>query len=220
MKNILTGQEKTQLTKQANQNVEFKLLLQLISQEKQLKLNNKSIETSEINKGHYSIEMLKMNLDQNFDLYFVKSDRGNHSFVKNIYQKDTNVFIEAYEIENGELTKVYNQQYAKEQYDEIQKNSADNVSIANQSQDGKVTISAVPCLYGNWCGPGCSGPEAPISEVDTCCMEHDNCYAEEGYFDCGCDEDILQCLAPYYYQGSEWAILITNYFLEQYDINC
>ncbi|RNB55463.1 hypothetical protein EDM54_24940 [Brevibacillus borstelensis] len=23
-----------------------------------------------------------------------------------------------------------------------------------------------PCFYGNWCGPGCSGPEPPIDDVD------------------------------------------------------
>lgn len=48
-------------------------------------------------------------------------------------------------------------------------------------------------LYGNWCGPGQSGPGAPIDDLDTCCMVHDNCYGREGYFDCGCDAALCGC---------------------------
>ncbi|RDY66986.1 phospholipase, partial [Halobacillus trueperi] len=27
-----------------------------------------------------------------------------------------------------------------------------------------------------WCGPGCSGPGAPINETDAACKAHDECY--------------------------------------------
>jgi len=30
--------------------------------------------------------------------------------------------------------------------------------------------------YGNWCGPGRSGPDDPVDSLDGLCMNHDNCY--------------------------------------------
>ncbi|UFJ43253.1 phospholipase [Brevibacillus humidisoli] len=50
------------------------------------------------------------------------------------------------------------------------------------------------CFHGNWCGPGCSGPEAPIDDVDACCRAHDLCYRRHGYFSCRCNKQFLKCL--------------------------
>lgn len=55
---------------------------------------------------------------------------------------------------------------------------------------------ALPCIYGRWCGPGCSGPGAPINDVDDCCRQHDFCYDRKGYFSCSCNRDLLNCLRP------------------------
>jgi hypothetical protein len=46
-------------------------------------------------------------------------------------------------------------------------------------------------VYGNWCGPGNSGPGAPIDRVDQVCCRHDKCYSDRGYFDCSCDRDLI-----------------------------
>lgn len=54
----------------------------------------------------------------------------------------------------------------------------------------------IPCVYGKWCGPGCSGPGAPIDDVDACCQAHDLCYGRRGYSSCSCDRDLLNCIAP------------------------
>ncbi|MEK4252734.1 Parvovirus coat protein VP1-like protein [Ureibacillus sp. FSL K6-2830] len=53
------------------------------------------------------------------------------------------------------------------------------------------------CYPGyRYCGPGCSGPDAPTNPVDFCCLQHDICYAMYG--PCRyCDELFQQCLAPY-----------------------
>ncbi|WP_126426761.1 phospholipase A2 family protein [Brevibacillus marinus] len=50
------------------------------------------------------------------------------------------------------------------------------------------------CFHGNWCGPGCRGPEPPIDDVDACCMLHDKCYQRHGYFSCRCDKKFRKCL--------------------------
>ena len=38
-----------------------------------------------------------------------------------------------------------------------------------------------------WCGPGCSGPRAPINDVDACCQRHDRCLSK-GISPCQCDQ--------------------------------
>ncbi|AYV66534.1 Parvovirus coat protein VP1-like protein [Niallia circulans] len=51
------------------------------------------------------------------------------------------------------------------------------------------------CLPGGYryCGPGCSGPGAPINYVDSCCRRHDQCV--ETYGSCRyCDEKLLHCV--------------------------
>lgn len=42
-------------------------------------------------------------------------------------------------------------------------------------------------VWGNWCGPRHSGPGAPLDTLDRLCMEHDECYRDQGRFDCECD---------------------------------
>lgn len=54
------------------------------------------------------------------------------------------------------------------------------------------------CLFPGyrWCGPGCSGPGAPVNEVDACCMRHDLCL-QKGYHSCYCDRQFMKCLDHY-----------------------
>jgi hypothetical protein len=51
------------------------------------------------------------------------------------------------------------------------------------------------CLFPGyrWCGPGCSGPGAPINDVDACCMRHDRCL-DSGIHPCECDQELIECL--------------------------
>ncbi|MGJ7923080.1 phospholipase [Neobacillus sp. LXY-4] len=53
------------------------------------------------------------------------------------------------------------------------------------------------CLFPGyrWCGPGCSGPGAPINDVDACCYRHDRCL-RMGRSRCECDREFLHCLKP------------------------
>ncbi|WP_206426593.1 hypothetical protein [Clostridium sp. E02] len=50
-------------------------------------------------------------------------------------------------------------------------------------------------IWGNWCGPGHSGPEAPIDTLDAQCKKHDLCYGREGYFACSCDIALIKNIA-------------------------
>jgi hypothetical protein len=46
-------------------------------------------------------------------------------------------------------------------------------------------------FYGHWCGPGNSGPEAPIDPVDQACCRHDICFCQHGYDRCSCNRDLI-----------------------------
>ncbi|WP_409305813.1 phospholipase [Peribacillus sp. SCS-155] len=53
------------------------------------------------------------------------------------------------------------------------------------------------CIFPGykWCGPGCSGPGAPVNDVDDCCRKHDLCLSK-GTSRCRCDREFLACLRP------------------------
>jgi V8-like Glu-specific endopeptidase len=57
-------------------------------------------------------------------------------------------------------------------------------------------LHGIPCVYGKWRGPGCSGPGAPVDDVDQCCQAHDHRYANRGYFACSCNRKLLSYIAP------------------------
>ncbi|MCA1064142.1 phospholipase [Rossellomorea sp. AcN35-11] len=50
------------------------------------------------------------------------------------------------------------------------------------------------CIPGyRWCGPGCSGPGAPVNSVDAACKAHDVCYERYGP-SCECDRMFMKKL--------------------------
>lgn len=52
-------------------------------------------------------------------------------------------------------------------------------------------------VYGNYCGPGYgdeSGCTRPIDAVDAVCCRHDQCYRRQGYFNCGCNWDLVEAM--------------------------
>ncbi|WP_026582891.1 phospholipase A2 family enzyme [Bacillus sp. J33] len=80
------------------------------------------------------------------------------------------------------------------------------------------------CLFPGyrWCGPGCSGPGAPINAVDACCRAHDKCLSS-GRSRCRCDQEFLSCLRPktnLYDQEGIIAAIIYIYMKIQADFTC
>lgn len=90
-----------------------------------------------------------------------------------------------------------------------------NIDPAQTELEDSVRL---PCIHGRWCGPGCSGPGPPIDEIDACCKAHDECYERRGYWDCVCDNELLNCLRPL--QDRFVARLVYNYFYTQYYWRC
>ncbi len=222
MKQVLLDNEKKQLIQKSNKDNEYRLLLHSIVKEKQLKMTDTSLEALAYSRGDFSAEILKMNISDEVKAYFVVSSRGVHAFASEVTRIDDKVIVKGYKIVDEEMLIDFEEKFDSEEYDAIiaDLNKKEEYLSEVEAEEDAEAKGLLPCIYGNWCGPLCSGPDAPISAVDRCCMYHDQCYGEHGYFNCDCDRDIIICLLPYYYMGSEWAIVITEYFLLQYDINC
>jgi hypothetical protein len=80
------------------------------------------------------------------------------------------------------------------------------------------------CIFPgyHWCGPGCSGPGAPINDVDECCRKHDKCL-ESHQSQCKCDQAFLKCLRPkvnYNTEKGKKAAIMYNYMELQTIFTC
>jgi hypothetical protein len=95
-------------------------------------------------------------------------------------------------------------------------------NFRDTSLPGLPIINWRGCVYGRWCGAGCGGTAPPKDSVDECCMKHDKCYNEKGYFHCGCDKELLRCLdkkRDLRTNKGRYAHVIYNYFKLQ-SVNC
>jgi hypothetical protein len=203
---------------------ELKYLMRYIEYNKCIKIFlNRLRKQNKIKSKKYTVikaEKIKIkDLDISFMVVGVKEEQVKIVLVKN--KQDYYVFGSLIEEENGKkIMKGYNlsnnhiQEIVSKEYDEKFKQELKKLEEAEKIYRKKegVNKEGIPCIYGNWCGPGCSGPGAPISPVDACCKKHDNCYGEKGYFCKACDDELVDCLAPYVVQGDKWAIIISRWF--------
>lgn len=80
------------------------------------------------------------------------------------------------------------------------------------------------CLFPgyNWCGPGCSGPGAPVNAVDAACKRHDMCYRYTRDR-CRCDQEFIYQLErlqnPYTLEGRHASVML-NYMRIIGGFNC
>jgi hypothetical protein len=80
------------------------------------------------------------------------------------------------------------------------------------------------CIFPGykWCGPGCSGPGAPINRVDAACKAHDLCYEYYGN-KCYCDRMFIHQLRPLinpYTREGHHAKIIYKYMRLHAFFNC
>lgn len=60
-------------------------------------------------------------------------------------------------------------------------------SVAATDKESRLGFPA----WGNWCGPGHSGPGKPTDLLDTACMHHDQCYGDPVTPQCTCDQKLI-----------------------------
>lgn len=147
------------------------------------------------------------NTEDTLKVIYVNADGDERLMGSVIVQEGDKKILKGYQVVDNDVKKV-----AEFEVDEDFLNQAKNNPNIELPESREEIISQAECIYGNWCGPGCSGPGAPISAVDTCCQKHDRCYGSRGYFACSCDNELEKCLQPYVLAGSEWAILVWGWF--------
>lgn len=75
-------------------------------------------------------------------------------------------FLKGYEIIDETVVKTSENEVNADLVQSAKKMS--NREIQNLGNREEVTEQA-RCLHGNWCGPLCFGPGAPVDGVDCCC---------------------------------------------------
>ncbi len=74
-------------------------------------------------------------------------------------------------------------------------------------------------IWGKYCGPGHGDSShcSPNDPVDAVCCRHDLCYGQRGYFDCGCDCDLVRSMPDAIIQtdseaGKAWGTAAISFF--------
>lgn len=134
-----------------------------------------------------------------------------------VVEKDGVKLLKGYEIFGGQVEQTLEVEVTPEILEQI--DNSDEVDIPDFSGEPDEVYEEVTeqlkCMHGNWCGPLCSGPKAPVDGVDSCCRTHDRCYGIRGYFACSCDKGLHKCLNKYVVRGNKWAIIVSSWFYAQ-----
>lgn len=197
-----------QLKRYAEKNKGIKLFVKRLLKQRIIESNEYTITKAEkYIKDDNNVSLLVMELkDSNAKIILTKTNNKYNIYASTIEDQDGNEVMNGYAISNNYIRPIVIRDYNEEFKKEIKKlEEIEDVYEKDIQKEGL-------CIYGNWCGPGCSGPEPPISPVDTCCKQHDECYKENGYFSRDCNKEFIDCLAPYVVQGDKWAILMSNCF--------
>ncbi|MED0675238.1 hypothetical protein P4S83_03825 [Aneurinibacillus thermoaerophilus] len=213
MKQFVSDVQEQQLVEQAKKNKDFNILLKGLIKDNILLAKTTAFT---LKKGETIVNVLEVKLG-NIKVLFTESEVES-VFGSKIEKKGDIIETTGYKVIDNQVSIVYNKQHTENEFQEIQEIMNEKINQID-SLDNKTELMDLPCIYGNYCGPKC-GSGTPISPVDWCCKHHDDCYANNGYFNCECDRKLIHCLAPYVYEGSEWAIIINAYFLKQYEYNC
>lgn len=165
-------------------------------------------------QGDVSIQVVILgNMEDTIKVIYTKLDNEELVSGSVIVEKEGKKVLKGYDIIEEEVIQTLETEIDDEFLEELK--GLENRELPEMDNEREEVVSQLPCIYGNWCGPGCSGPKAPISKVDACCKTHDGCYSSRGYFACSCDKNLQNCLAPHVKAGSEWAITISLWFRKQ-----
>lgn len=187
---------------------DFKLIVSELMADKKITSENFVLEKArKLENSEFNISYLTL-VQNNIKIVFTDDGTKNKFIVRIIENNDGVEMAYLYEILDDILILTHKTQY-KHLLDDLKE--LDEKTIPETFNKDEVKAN-VPCIHGNWCGPGCSGPDSPVDAVDSCCKAHDLCYDSLGYSSCSCDRRLKKCLKPYVASGSEWAIAVTTAF--------
>lgn len=170
------------------------------------KYNILSAKKEQLDGTNVACLVMGLNEDK-IKIVTVKTDQGYKVYASIIEEENGIEKLKGYKFENNRIENTLTVDY-DEKFKEALK-QMHNLEVKEPIFDQ--IKSDLPCYYGHWCGPGCGSGE-PIDGIDRCCKTHDNCYAQFGYFDCFCDDNLHKCLWPYVYYGVWSAIMVSAAF--------
>lgn len=205
----IQGTELNLLEREAVDNNDVKLLFNELSKQYGIKTKEYNIlKAKKLDKYGSKVSFLVLGLNESkIRIIFSKTDFHVSVFATVLEDNNGKKMIKAYIVENNQ---VKNDAFLD--YDDKVKQIIEELDSKEIQQPVQANLNWLKCVHGNWCGPLCSGPAAPIDGVDEQCKKHDECYASRGYFACSCNKELIQNLARYAYMGSEWAIAIIETF--------
>jgi hypothetical protein len=205
------GNELKDLLKELESNENVKLMLKALKKYGKIKDDQSSvIEAGKSQPGDTNIAFMVMGFNEDkVKVVTIKTDNGIQVFASSIENEGGEEVLKGFKVVNNKIEDIFSRKH-DEKFKQALK-ELDTREFKEPAKTDKVRVD-IPCIYGNWCGPGCSGPADPINDVDACCQSHDHCYDSLGYFSCTCDANLQECLAPYVARGNKWAIVISGWF--------
>lgn len=201
----IQGPELDALFKEVKESTSFKLLFDKVNGAA-FDITTKTGSKSTLDGQEYASLRLGLN-NGKIIIVSTKTRTGVVSTATIIEFDGEKEIISGFRVVGNQLHKSFSQEYNEAFKEKYQKEDIETTDMFEAD---------LPCYYGNWCGPGCSGPGYPIDNVDACCRTHDQCYATYGYFNCDCDLALLACLSPYtsYHQAAAnmYAVIYAQWY--------
>lgn len=207
----IQGYELEYLMRHIERNKGIQIFVNMLMSQNKIKSKEYTVikaEKIKIKDSDMSFIVIGLN-DDKVKIVFVKNKHDSHAFGSIIEEENGKEKMKGYKIYNNHIKQIVSKDYDDDFKQELKK-LEDEEKYNHEKEE--INEEGIPCIYGNWCGPGCSGPGDPISPVDACCKAHDICYGKRGYFSKSCDDELTDCLAPYVVQGNKWAIIISKWF--------
>ncbi|ELU5588530.1 hypothetical protein SCB17_003049 [Clostridium perfringens] len=181
----LNEKELNLIKSEAETNEKLNLLIKELYDEKVISSKEYEIvNPSKIIGEDYEVQVLNLLLNKDVNITFIKLNNDCFSIANKIYKENNEITFKIYGLdEQNKLNLVDTVKYDNEK----------DVLVKKMPKRVKRGVK----VYGNWCGPGHSGPGAPVDEIDACCKKHDYCY-DSSTPKRACDIKLANCLAPIY----------------------
>ncbi|HAT4258432.1 TPA: hypothetical protein I9068_001766 [Clostridium perfringens] len=176
--------DKENLIKLAKNDKKFNLLIEKLYENNLISEKNYKLDSSSEIKGEdYKLDTVYFSVGEGFISF--SNIEGEPVSVAIVQQKDEKgiSYMYLYTIEENELKLI----------DKVIFDKENNTLLKIPKRIKRSFTWPSFAVYGNWCGPGHSGPAAPVDRIDKCCWLHDSCYgSNEPQKDC--DERLIKCL--------------------------
>ncbi|GEM_PF-2195280 len=209
----LEGQEVDDFVKKATQNKDFALLTEELTESRKISSTDYAVVNAAIGeiKGR-KITFAVLETENNVKIIVGEINGQMKIGALLLEEENGQESLKRLDVVNNRVTIGHTIAYTEELKAALKNVKEQKLTVPSSISEDNQSEAVDDCWYGNWCGPGCSGPSAPIDGVDNCCKQHDLCYARYGYFWCPCDAQLCNCLAPYVNAGHYWAIAISLWF--------